>query len=98
MEIRRLDRYLDELVLSDPARKGLDRVVPELREWEVLEANGLSPTTRCLPLVQPVGGFSLTTPAEPSTSTIASSFRREVASCTPATHGLPYSRATSAPC
>ena len=48
LEIRRSDRYLDDLVLSDPVRKGLERVIMEFREWEVLEANGLAPTNRLL--------------------------------------------------
>lgn len=41
LEIRRPDRYLDDLVLSDPVQKGVERVIREFREWEVLEANGL---------------------------------------------------------
>jgi ATP-dependent 26S proteasome regulatory subunit len=48
LEIRQPDRYLDDLVLSAPVRKGVERVVAEFREWEVLEANGLSPTNRLL--------------------------------------------------
>lgn len=48
LEIRQSDRYLDDLVLSDVVRKGVDRVISEFREWEVLEANGLVPTKRLL--------------------------------------------------
>lgn len=48
LEIRQPDRYLDDLVLSDAVRKGVDRVISEFREWEVLEANGLSPVKRLL--------------------------------------------------
>lgn len=48
LEIRRPDRYFDDLVLSGPVRKGAERVITEFREWEVLEANGLSPTNRLL--------------------------------------------------
>lgn len=48
LEIRRPDRYLDDLVFSAPVRKGMERVITEFREWEVLEANGLAPTNRLL--------------------------------------------------
>lgn len=48
LEIRQPDRYLDDLVLSDVVRKGVDRLISEFREWEVLEANGLAPTKRLL--------------------------------------------------
>ncbi len=39
-----------------------------------------------------------TIPFEPSTSTSCPSFSRLVASSSPETHGMPYSRATTAPC
>ena len=48
LEIRQPDRYLDDLVLSDVVRKGVNRVISEFREWDVLEANGLTPTKRLL--------------------------------------------------
>ncbi len=48
LEVRQPDRYLDDIVLSDVVRKGVDRVICEFREWEVLEANGLSPVKRLL--------------------------------------------------
>ncbi len=48
LEIRRTDRYLDDLVLTDVVRNGVDRVIREFREWDVLEANGLTPTKRLL--------------------------------------------------
>ncbi len=48
LEIRQPDRYLDDLVLSQVVRKGVDRIISEFREWDVLEANGLTPMTRVL--------------------------------------------------
>lgn len=47
-EIRHPDRYLPELVLPETTRKTVRRVTTEFREWEVLEANGLSPANRIL--------------------------------------------------
>jgi SpoVK/Ycf46/Vps4 family AAA+-type ATPase len=48
LEIRQPDRHLDDLVLKDSMRASLQRVMREFSEWEVLEANGLSPTQRVL--------------------------------------------------
>ncbi len=48
LTIRQPDRYLEDLVLADVVRKGVERVISEFREWEVLEANGLVPTNRLL--------------------------------------------------
>jgi len=48
LEVRQPDRYLDDLVLSKVVRKGIDRVICEFREWDVLEANGLTPIKRLL--------------------------------------------------
>ena len=48
LEIRQPQRYLDDLVLSDTLRAAVERLMTEYREWEVLEANGLSPTQRVL--------------------------------------------------
>jgi len=48
LTIRQPDRYLRELVLTEAVRAGVDRIITEFREWEVLEANGLSPISRVL--------------------------------------------------
>jgi SpoVK/Ycf46/Vps4 family AAA+-type ATPase len=48
VEVRRTERYLDELVLELPIRRTLDRVMEEFRSWEILGANGLKPTRRIL--------------------------------------------------
>lgn len=48
LEVRHPDRYFDDLVLEPAIAKLLERVVYEFRSWEVLEANGLSPTRRVL--------------------------------------------------
>lgn len=48
LEIKRPEHYLDDLVLNTIVRKCIDRLLYEFREWEVLLANGLSPTRRVL--------------------------------------------------
>ena len=48
LEIRRPDRYLEELVLAPRVKELLIRVMREFREWDVLEANGLKPSHRIL--------------------------------------------------
>ena len=48
MEVRQPRRYLDDLVLTDPARKSIAGLLREFCEWDVLEANGLQPTRRML--------------------------------------------------
>ncbi len=48
ISIRTPDRYLDDLVLDKVMRAVLDRVVAEVRGWEILESNGLAPTRRLL--------------------------------------------------
>jgi SpoVK/Ycf46/Vps4 family AAA+-type ATPase len=48
LTIRQPDRYLEDLVLTETVRAGIDRIITEFREWEVLEANGLSPISRVL--------------------------------------------------
>lgn len=48
LTIRQPDRYLEDLVLTETVRAGVDRIITEFREWEVLEANGLSPINRVL--------------------------------------------------
>jgi SpoVK/Ycf46/Vps4 family AAA+-type ATPase len=48
VEIRKQDRYLSELVLDDAVQGVIKRIISEFREWDVLEANGLSPTRRVL--------------------------------------------------
>lgn len=48
LEIRRPERYLDDLVLGEAMRNALERLLREFREWEVLLANGLLPVRRVL--------------------------------------------------
>lgn len=48
LEIKRPDRYLDDLVLEEATRSLLDRLLREFREWEVLLTNGLRPVRRVL--------------------------------------------------
>jgi len=48
LEIKRPDRYLDDLVLGKTMRCLLDRLLCEFREWEVLLTNGLLPVRRVL--------------------------------------------------
>ena len=46
--IRTPDRYFDDLVLDKSTEALLDRIVVEVRGWEILEAHGLAPTRRLL--------------------------------------------------
>lgn len=48
LAIRTPDRYFNDLVLDEVTRGVLDRVMVEVRGWEILEANGLTPTRRLL--------------------------------------------------
>jgi hypothetical protein len=48
LTIRTPDRYFNDLVLRPDARGTLDRIMTEVRGWEILEANGLRPTRRLL--------------------------------------------------
>ncbi len=48
ISIRTPDRYFDDLVLDKEMRAVLDRVVSEIRGWDILEAHGLPPTRRLL--------------------------------------------------
>lgn len=48
LEVRQPQRYLDDLVLDAPVRTAVDRIVREFREWDVLEANGLTPIRRVI--------------------------------------------------
>jgi SpoVK/Ycf46/Vps4 family AAA+-type ATPase len=48
LEVRQPDRYFGDLVLDTTISKLVDRLVYEFRSWEILEANGLSPTRRVL--------------------------------------------------
>ena len=48
LEIRAPDRYFGDLVLDERTRGVLDRVMVEARGWEILEADGLTPTRRLL--------------------------------------------------
>lgn len=48
LAIRRPDRLLTELVLTERTRQALDRASREFRGWDVLEANGLRPVRHLL--------------------------------------------------
>lgn len=48
LAIRAPDRFFGDLVLSDEMREVLERVITEVRGWEILEAHGLAPTRRML--------------------------------------------------
>ncbi len=48
LTIRTLDRYFDDLVLQPDVRETLERIMTEVRGWDVLEANALIPTRRLL--------------------------------------------------
>ena len=48
LEVRRPDRYFQDLILSDEQRDLLLSVVDEFRQWEVLEANSLRPSHKLL--------------------------------------------------
>ena len=48
LEVRHPDRYFRELVISEPQRQLLSRVIQEFRAWDILEANGLSPNHKLL--------------------------------------------------
>ncbi len=48
LTIRTPDRYFDDLIFRPDVRRTLDRIITEVRGWEILEANGLSPMRRLL--------------------------------------------------
>lgn len=48
LEVRQPQRYMDDLVVDPPVRAAVDRLVREFREWDVLEANGLTPIRRVI--------------------------------------------------
>ncbi len=48
LAVREPDRYFRDLIYDPPTRAVLDRTVEEIRDWEVLEANGLRPACRLL--------------------------------------------------
>ncbi|MBL8151670.1 MAG: ATP-binding protein [Blastocatellia bacterium] len=48
VEIKRSERYIEDLVLTEQIKEGIERILQEFREWEVLEANGLSPVQKIL--------------------------------------------------
>jgi SpoVK/Ycf46/Vps4 family AAA+-type ATPase len=48
LEIRRPDRHLEDMVLSDDQRDTLSEVVEQMRSWEVLESNALRPSNKLL--------------------------------------------------
>ncbi len=48
LTIRTPDRYFNDLVLRTEARTTLNRIMTEIRDWDVLEAHGLKPSRRLL--------------------------------------------------
>ncbi|MCP3995057.1 MAG: ATP-binding protein [bacterium] len=48
LSVRTPDRYFDDLVLVPDVLNALERILSEVRGWEILEANGLAPTRRLL--------------------------------------------------
>ena len=48
LEVRHPDRYFRELVISEPQHQLLSRVIQEFRAWDILEANGLTPSHKLL--------------------------------------------------
>ena len=48
LTIRTPDRYFGDLVLRPDASETLERIITEVRGWDVLEANALAPTRRLL--------------------------------------------------
>lgn len=48
LTVRTPERYFEDLVLAPGVRASLDRVLKEVRGWEILEANALAPTRRLL--------------------------------------------------
>jgi SpoVK/Ycf46/Vps4 family AAA+-type ATPase len=48
LTVRTPDRYFDDLVLEPGIRTALDRVLTEVRGWEILDAHGLTPTRHLL--------------------------------------------------
>lgn len=48
LELRRPERYFQEMVLDPSIEQLLMRVMREFREWDVLEANGLKPNHKIL--------------------------------------------------
>lgn len=48
LTVRTPERYFEDLVLAPGVRASLDRVIKEVRGWEILEANALTPSRRLL--------------------------------------------------
>src|SRR5690349_5869216 len=48
LDVRQPQRYMDDLVLEQPVREAVERIMREFREWDVLEANGLPAMRRVL--------------------------------------------------
>lgn len=48
LSVRTPDRYFQDLVLDPATEASLHRALTEIRSWDVLEANGLTPTRRLL--------------------------------------------------
>jgi len=48
LEIRTPDRFFEDLILADEPRGILLNTVEEFKHWEILEANGLRPSSRLL--------------------------------------------------
>ena len=48
LAIRHPDRYFDDLIIEPQLKSALNRLLQEVRGWDILEASGLAPTRRLL--------------------------------------------------
>ncbi len=48
LAVRTPDRYFGDLVLDPEVKSTLERIIYEIRGWEIIEVNGLAPTRRLL--------------------------------------------------
>ena len=63
LEVRHPDRFFGELVMREPQRNLLSRVIQEFRAWDILEANGLTPSHKVLFCGPPGCGKTVTAEA-----------------------------------
>ncbi|MBW1938037.1 MAG: ATP-binding protein [Deltaproteobacteria bacterium] len=63
IEIKRPDRYLRDLVLTDRQVSAIKITIQEFREWDVLQANGLTPNHKLLFCGPPGCGKTVTAEA-----------------------------------
>ncbi len=63
LQIKHPDRYLRDLVLADQQTSSLEITIREFREWDVLQANGLTPNHKLLFCGPPGCGKTVTAEA-----------------------------------